>query len=86
MNVMASFKGRIVAVVILLLTLSLAISSFLSYRQLSTSIQTSIDNYSMLKIDSTSDTVSNWISAIKKAVVSSAPDFAIDKEGLKEKA
>lgn len=73
---MASFKGRIIAVVIVLLTSSLAVSTYLSYRQLSTSIQTNVDNFSMLKIDSTSESILSWIDSIKKAVVTNAPDFS----------
>lgn len=80
MNVMTSFKGRIIAVVIVLLTTSLAVSTFLSYRQLSTSIQNNIDQYSMLKIDSTSETISNWLNSIKQAVITNAPDFSENKE------
>lgn len=76
MNVLNSFKGRIVTVVILLITLSLTVSSFLSYKQLSSSIEERINEYSMLKIETTSDTISTWLETIKSGLVANAPDFA----------
>jgi len=76
MNVISGFKGRIIAVVTLLLVVALTISTYLSYRQISETIQKNVDDYSMLKIDSTSDTIQAWIHNIKNAVVLNAPDFS----------
>ena len=78
MNVLHSFKGRIIAVVILLLTVSLTVSSFLSYRQISSSIHERVNEYSMLKISTTSDTILTWIDTIKSGLASNAPDFVPD--------
>ncbi|ARC92698.1 methyl-accepting chemotaxis protein [Vibrio coralliilyticus] len=78
MSVLNSFKGRIVAVVILLLTASLTVSSFLSYRQISSSIHERVNEYSMLKISTTSDTILTWIDSIKSGLVANAPDFVPD--------
>ena len=82
MNILSSFKGRIIAVVVLLLTASLAISTSLSYRQLSTSILSNIDEYSMLKIDSSSDKITDWFHTIKEGVIGTAPDFVTDRGDL----
>lgn len=82
MNILSSFKGRIISVAVLLLVASLAISSFLSYRQLSSSILRNIDEYSMLKIDSSSDRITDWFQTIKEGVIATAPDFAIDRSDL----
>ncbi len=79
MNILSSFKGRIIAVVVLLLTASLAISTSLSYRQLSTSILSNVDEYSMLKISSSSDKITDWFNTIKEGVIATAPDFATDR-------
>lgn len=76
MNLISSFKGRIIAVVILLLISSLVISSFISYRQLSTSIVGNIDKYSHLQVDSTANKINSWFQGIKKGLVATAPDFA----------
>ena len=75
MNVLSSFKGRVVTVVILLITMSLTVSSYLSYKQLSASIEERINEYSMLKIETTSDTITTWLDTIKSGLVSNAPDF-----------
>ncbi len=79
MNILTSFKGRIITVTILLLTASLAVSTFLSYRQISTSVFKNVDRYSMLQIDSTSDKITTWFHTIKDALVATAPDFATDR-------
>lgn len=60
----------------LLLITTLAISNFLSYRQLSTMMKSDIDNYSILKVSSTSDKVNAWFQTIKDGLVGTAPDFA----------
>ncbi len=73
MNILSSFKGRIISVAVLLLIASLAISTFLSYRQLSASILGNIDEYSMLKIDSSSDRITDWFQTIKEGVIATAP-------------
>lgn len=75
MATLAGFKGRIVTAVVLLLTVSLTISSFLSYKQLSASIEERINEYSMLKISTTSDTILTWVETIKSGLVENAPDF-----------
>ncbi|MDX2320810.1 MAG: methyl-accepting chemotaxis protein [Moritella sp.] len=76
MNFLSSFKGRIITVIMLLLITTLAISNFLSYRQLSTSMKSDIDKYSTLKVSSTSEKVNAWFQTIKDGVVGTAPDFA----------
>lgn len=76
MNILSGFKGRIIGVVLTLLTASLAVSTYLSYKQLSSSIQEGVDRYSMLTIDSSSNTITNWIDTIKLTISSNAPDFA----------
>ncbi|MCW8330932.1 methyl-accepting chemotaxis protein [Photobacterium sp. SDRW27] len=76
MNILTSFKGRIITVAILLLTVSLAVSTFLSYRQHSTSILNNIDKYSQLKIDSSSNKISEWFHTIRVGIVKTAPSFA----------
>lgn len=68
-----------IAVVILVLTVSLTVSSFLSYRQISSSIHERVNEYSMLKISTTSDTILTWIDTIKSGLVSNAPDFVDDR-------
>lgn len=73
---LSSFKGRIITVVILLLIASLAVSTYLSYRQLSASILNNINNSSMLKIESSSDRITDWLISIKKGLIATAPDFA----------
>lgn len=80
MNLLNSFKGRIVTVVMLLVTTSLTVSSFLSYKQLSSSIEERINAYSMLKIETTTDTISTWIETIKSGLVATAGDFALDRD------
>jgi len=79
-NFLSSFKGRIIVVVMLLLISSLVISSFISYRQLSTSIVNNIDKYSQLQVDSTANKISSWFQGIKNGLVATAPDFAIPRD------
>ena len=79
MDIFSSFKGRMITVVVLLLTASLAISNYLSYRQFSSSILSNVDKYSMLKIDSSSDKIINWSHSIKEALIATAPNFATDR-------
>ncbi len=67
-----------IAVVILVLTVSLTVSSLLSYRQMSSSIHERVNEYSMLKISTTSDTILTWIDTIKSGLVSNAPDFVTE--------
>ena len=77
MNFLFSFKGRIVTVMSLLLICTLAISNFLAYRQLSSSITTDINSYTLLSVETTSDKVNAWFQTIKQAVVATAPNFAV---------
>jgi len=79
-NFLSSFKGRIITVVLLLLITTLAISNFLSYRQISSLLEEDIDNYSTLKVSSTSETVNNWFHAIKNGLIGTAPDFSVQRE------
>jgi len=79
-NFLSSFKGRIITVVLLLLITTLAISNFLSYRQLSSLMKDDIDKYSTLKVSSTSDTVNAWFQAIKNGLIGTAPDFIEARE------
>lgn len=76
MTIFLNFKGRIITVTVLLLTVALAISTFLSYRQLSVSIERSINDYSMLKIESTSDKITDWFHSIEDGIIATAPNFA----------
>ena len=80
MNFLSSFKGRIITVVILLVISSLVISSFISYRQLSSSIVGNIDKYSQLQVASTANKINSWFQGIKKGLVATAPDFAIPRD------
>ncbi|MFC1502867.1 methyl-accepting chemotaxis protein [Pseudomonadota bacterium] len=82
MNILSSFKGRMITVVVLLLTASLAISTYLSYRQFSTSILSNVDKYSMFKIDSSSEKITGWFHTVKEGVIATAPDFASDRSDL----
>lgn len=79
MNFLSSFKGRIITVVMLLLITTLAISNFLSYRQISSLMKTDIDNYSTLKVSSTSEKVNAWFQTIKDGLVGTAPDFSVPR-------
>jgi len=74
-NFFSSFKGRIITVVILLLIATLAISNFLSYRQISSLMKDDIDKYSTLKVSSTSEKVNAWFQTIKDGLIGTAPDF-----------
>ncbi|MGF1758850.1 methyl-accepting chemotaxis protein [Photobacterium sagamiensis] len=78
MNILSSFKGRIITVTVFLLTTSLAISTYLSYHQHSASILSNIDKYSQLKIDSSSDKITQWFHTISEGIVATAPGFATD--------
>ncbi|QFI37329.1 methyl-accepting chemotaxis protein [Moritella marina ATCC 15381] len=80
MHFLSSFKGRIITVVMLLVISSLVIASFISYRQLSTSIVGNIDKYSHLQVDSTADKVNSWFQSIKKGLVTTAPYFAVPRD------
>ena len=75
---LSSFKGRIVTIIILLLGLSLSVSTFLSNRQLSSSISSSVDKYSMLQVSSTSDKINTWLNGVSDVLVASAPHFSND--------
>ncbi|MDX2320811.1 MAG: methyl-accepting chemotaxis protein [Moritella sp.] len=76
MNFLSSFKGRIISVVILLLITTLTISNFFSYRQLSSSMSSSINDYSIVKVDTTSEKINTWFQTIKEGLTATAPDFA----------
>jgi len=80
MGFMASFKGRIISVVILLLITSLTIASYISYKQLSNSMVNNIDQYSKLKVQSTTDKITDWFETIKDALTQTAPSFAITRD------
>ncbi|PKH06099.1 methyl-accepting chemotaxis protein [Moritella sp. Urea-trap-13] len=76
MNFLSSFKGRIISVVILLLITTLTISNFFSYRQLSSSMSSNINDYSIVKVDTTSEKINTWFQTIKEGLMATAPDFA----------
>ncbi|CED60383.1 Hypothetical methyl-accepting chemotaxis protein [Moritella viscosa] len=80
MNFLSSFKGRIITVILLLLITTLAISNFLSYRQLSSLMKENIDNYSTLKVSSTSEKVNVWFQTIKDGLIGTAPDFSLPRD------
>ena len=80
MNFLSSFKGRIITVIMLLLITTLAISNFLSYRQLSALMKDDIDKYSTLKVSSTSETVNAWFQTIKDGLIGTAPDFSVARD------
>jgi len=77
---LTSFKGRIISVVILLLITSLTIASFISYKQLSTSMVDSIDQYSQLRVESTTDKITDWFDTIESGLTKTAPSFAITRD------
>ncbi|WP_017221405.1 methyl-accepting chemotaxis protein [Moritella dasanensis] len=76
MNFLSSFKGRIISVIILLLITTLTISNFFSYRQLSSSMSSNINDYSILKVDTTSAKINVWFQTIKEGLIATAPDFS----------
>lgn len=76
MNVLGSFKGKLFVAVTFLLSASLIVSNMLSYKQVSSSIHERVNEYSMLKIETTSDTIKTWLNTIKSGLVANAPDFA----------
>jgi methyl-accepting chemotaxis protein len=76
-NFFSSFKGRIITVVILLLIITLTISNVLSYRQLSSEMSANIDEYSTLKVDTTSAKINTWFQTIKDGLIATAPEFAL---------
>ncbi|NQZ51476.1 MAG: methyl-accepting chemotaxis protein [Moritella sp.] len=76
MDFLSSFKGRIISVIILLLITTLTISNFFSYRQLSSSMSSNINDYSILKVDTTSAKINTWFQTIKDGLIATAPDFA----------
>ncbi|NQZ91055.1 MAG: methyl-accepting chemotaxis protein [Moritella sp.] len=80
MDFLTSFKGRIISVVILLLITSLTIASFISYKQLSSSMVDSIDQYSELKVESTTDKITDWFVTIEDGLTKTAPSFAIVRD------
>jgi methyl-accepting chemotaxis protein len=75
-NFFSSFKGRIITVVILLLIITLTISNVLSYRQLSAAMSSNINEYSTLKVDTTSAKINTWFQTIKEGLITTAPDFS----------
>ena len=64
----------------LLLITTLAISNFLSYRQLSTMMKGDIDQYSTLKVSSTSEKINAWFQTIKDGLIGTAPDFSVPRD------
>ncbi|QUM80588.1 methyl-accepting chemotaxis protein [Moritella sp. 5] len=76
MDFLSSFKGRIISVIILLLIITLTISNLFSYRQLSSSMSSNINNYSVLKVDTTSAKINTWFQTIKEGLIATAPDFS----------
>jgi methyl-accepting chemotaxis protein len=79
MDILSSFKGRVIAVSILLISLSLAVSTYLSYRQLSASVSHHVDKYSQQQINNTSEGISSWLANIKDGLIATAPDFAVPR-------
>ena len=64
----------------LLLITTLAISNFLSYRQMSALMKDDIDKYSTLKVSSTSESVNAWFQTIKDGLIGTAPDFSVPRD------
>lgn len=82
MDILSSFKGRIITVSMLLISISLAVSTYLSYRQLSVSVFQNVDKYSMQQINNTSDGISNWLANVKDGLIATAPDFASQRSDV----
>ncbi|EDM64613.1 hypothetical methyl-accepting chemotaxis protein, partial [Moritella sp. PE36] len=64
----------------LLLITTLAISNFLSFRQMSALMKDDIDKYSTLKVSSTSESVNAWFQTIKDGLIGTAPDFSVPRD------
>lgn len=75
MNIFSSFKGRIITVCILLVSLSLAISTFLTYSQLSTSVQSNVDKHSIKQLNHMAQQVKDRLHNIQKGLEAVAQDF-----------
>lgn len=75
MNIFSSFKGRIISACILLVSLSLAISTYLTYTQLATAVQTSVDNQSDKQVKNIAKEVRNRLKGVKDGIETIAPDF-----------
>jgi len=82
MDILSSFKGRIITVSILLISISLAVSTYLSYRQLSASVFQNVDKYSMQQINNTSDGIRDWLANIKDGLIATAPNFAVQRSDV----
>ncbi|NOH97624.1 methyl-accepting chemotaxis protein [Vibrio sp. 99-70-13A1] len=76
MHIISGFKGKLFVAVTFLLAASLVVSNVLSYKQVSTSIHDRVNEYSMLKIETTSDTIETWLNTIKSGLTANAPDFS----------
>ena len=76
MHIIGGFKGKLFLAVTFLLAASLVVSNVLSYKQVSTSIHERVNEYSMLKIETTSDTIETWLDTIKSGLTANAPDFS----------
>lgn len=70
------FKFNIILSSILLLSISLFFSSYLSYNTLTLSIKTHVDEYSELEVHDTSRSISNWINSIKSTLSSNKNSFS----------
>ncbi|USH03447.1 methyl-accepting chemotaxis protein [Grimontia kaedaensis] len=70
------FKQRVIAISAILLTLSLSISSYLSYYFLSEEKTQNIDENISLRVDAVSNTVESWIGNVSLSLQKNAPFFA----------
>ncbi|WED22605.1 methyl-accepting chemotaxis protein [Vibrio sp. JC009] len=85
MNKLLNFKGRIVSVSIVLLALSMAVLSYLSYSQMSALATKNVDAYSILRVSSNADKIHGFIDNIRTDITGTAGAFSgfdsSDQEG-----
>ncbi|CZF79814.1 Methyl-accepting chemotaxis protein PctA [Grimontia celer] len=70
------FKQRVIAISAVLLTLSLSISSYLSYYFLSEEKTESIDESISIRVDAAGDAVERWINRVSISLQKNAPFFS----------
>ncbi|WP_052737581.1 methyl-accepting chemotaxis protein [Grimontia sp. AD028] len=70
------FKQRVIAISAVLLTLSLSISSYLSYYFLSEEKTESIDENISIRVDAAGDAVERWINRVSVSLQKNAPYFS----------
>lgn len=75
MAIFSSFKGRIITSCILLVFIALGVSTYLTYTQLATTVQTSVDNQSDKQVKTIAKEVRNRLKGVKNGIETIAPDF-----------